>query len=122
MPASLPFSTQTIVILACIYLALALHTAISMGRYGRRWWLWFILSVLFTPLPAAVVSCVDYVRKLLERQRSLYQVEPPEDQLPDAVRRCPHCRTVLAGAKPRAVAGKSVCPKCGMALDSDELA
>jgi len=53
-----------IAMLVVLWLGVALHTALTMRRYGRRWWVWFIVSTFLTVVPAVVVSYVEHFRAL----------------------------------------------------------
>lgn len=84
----------------------AVHYAIAMRRLGRRWWAWFIISMLCSIVPAAIVSILDY-RRIARQRRELLA----------SVRRCPHCGSVLTHPdKPRRLAGRCVCDHCNMVL------
>lgn len=98
-------------IVGAIYLALAAHTAWSMRRAGRRFWLWLIMSVLATPVPATIVSFYDYFRYLAKRQS-------PGKTRPGGPGRCPHCGGLLEG-NTRSVAGRKICNNCNLAVDED---
>jgi len=114
-------------ILAAMWVGAALHTSLAMRRYGRRWWLWFVLSLLLTVVPAAVVAHVDFFRELRRQQRLAATGG-------DGVRRCRHCGAVLtdggahtgrsgsSGPDPTDEAAPAVCPHCGMALEDEHLA
>ena len=49
-----------IAMLVVLWLSVALHTGLTMRRYGRRWWVWFIVSTFLTVVPAVVVSYVEH--------------------------------------------------------------
>ena len=101
-------------LLAALWVALALHTALAMRRNGRRWWVWFIVSVLLTVIPAAVVSYVDYFAQL--RRRRERAAEGGEN------RRCPHCAAELTERDVRRVGGKLICARCGMVIEDAQQA
>ena len=98
-------------LLAVVWVAIALHAGLSMRRSGRRWWVWFLIAVFASVLPAAVVSYVDYFRGLRERRRRPGRAEPAG--------RCPHCGAPLTGDQVRHVGASGVCGHCGMVLDED---
>jgi hypothetical protein len=116
------------IILALIWVAMAFHTGLSMRRLGRRWWVWAVITLLASPVPAAIISFVDYRRALRRRRRQEpepmeelpVQEEPPE-QDESTLRRCRHCRAVLTGPLEQA-GGKGVCLRCGMVIEQDYLA
>ena len=101
-------------IVAVAWVGIALHTGLAMRRYGRRWWVWFLISVCFTVVPATVVSYVEYFRQL-RRHRA------EQARLSGRVR-CPHCRAVLTGDELRQAGGRAVCPRCNMVIDDDPCA
>jgi hypothetical protein len=100
--------------LGLLWVGIALHASLSLRRYGRRWWVWFILSVFFTLLPAAVVSCVEYSRAL-RRQRQ-------EDAARAGYLRCPHCRAVLNRQDLPRAGGNALCPHCNMVIADEHYA
>lgn len=100
--------------LALLWVGIALHAGLSMRRYGRRWWVWFVVSVFFTLIPAAIVSCVEYSREL-RRHR--------EDQAAGArYLQCPHCRAVLSRRDLRHAGGNALCPNCNMVIADEHYA
>jgi len=100
-------------LLGAMWVALALHTALGMRRNGRRWWVWFIVSVLLTVIPAAVVSYMDYFAQL-RRQR--------DRAAGGESRRCPHCAAELTDRDVRRVGGKLICARCGMVIEDAQQA
>ena len=126
-------------ILAVVWVGVAMHAGLSMRRYGRRWWVWFWVSTVLTVIPAAVCSYVEYFREL-RRQQRLAQAGAPgqepaagDEAAPDGgAGRCPHCGAVLAEQSGRAgppaapdrqmPADQKTCPFCGMALEDEHLA
>jgi hypothetical protein len=98
-------------ILAGVYLALAAHTAWSMRRAGRRFWLWLAISVLATPAPATIVAFYDYFRSLAAQHRAGSTHRPGPG-------RCLHCGGLLEG-NTRRVAGREICNNCNLAVDED---
>jgi hypothetical protein len=102
--------TYWLVVLAAAWVAAALHASLSMRRYGRRWWVWFLISLFFTVIPAAVVSYVDYFR---QRRRRADGAAPA---------RCPHCGADLDETEARRVGGSRICGRCGMTLSDERYA
>ena len=98
-------------IMALAWVAAAAHTALAMRRYGRRAWVWFLICLFLSVLPAAVVSYVDYFRQLgrYRAQQGLRRVV-----------RCHHCGAVVRREELRLVGGHDVCPRCGMVIGGDE--
>jgi len=125
MPAAVLWLWQLVVILAVVWTGAALHTALIMRRHGRRWWVWFAVSLFLTTIPAAVCSYVDYFREL-RRQRQAGGGAP--DREPP--RRCRHCGAVLpdeqdapgAPSREPRPAGQATCPNCGMAIADEDIA
>jgi len=109
MGAEFPWPVHRVALLAIaalMWVALALHTSLTMRRYGRRWWVWFIVSVFLTVLPAAVVSYVEYFRRT--RQTPLRP-------------RCDRCGAALAGSATDRD-GEDVCPHCGATVTTQRRA
>lgn len=102
-----------VVIVAISWLLMAAHTAWSMSRHGRRFWVWFIVSVLFSVVPATVVAFYDYFRSLRRRGN---------DQSAEPTVRCRHCGAVFPEDQLRRKAGQPVCPRCGMKIDDEHFA
>ncbi len=96
-------------LVGAVWVAAAAHTGWSMRRYQRRWWVWFLICLCASPIPAAIVSYVDYFRQL-RRSRAGGGA---------AGTRCPHCRGRLSAEDARRVGGKRVCPHCNMVLEED---
>ena len=94
-----------------VWTLIALHSGLSMRRYGRRWWVWFLIAFCFTAVPALLVSLVEFLRQLGKGG------QVPVEQFG----RCRHCGGPLPEQLPSR-AGQSVCPKCGMAVQTDRLA
>ena len=144
MSAAIPWSWPLVVSLAVVWVVVALHAALAMRRFRRRWWVWFVLSVFLTVIPAVVCSYVEYFRELRRRRRAFEagsrrprRDAPGRDSVqPGAARRCRHCGALLTGAaddaaspasqaapdKPPEPAGRATCPHCGMAVEDEYLA
>jgi len=101
----------TLALLAVLWVALALHAAIGLRRYGRRWWVWFIISVFLTVIPATIVSYIEYFRR---RQRELSAAGVKHV-------RCRHCGAVLAERDLVRAGGNAVCPNCQMVIGDEHL-
>ena len=98
-------------ILAAGWVFAALHTAASMRRYGRRFWVWLVICLLCSIIPAAVVSYIDHFRQMRREHREI--AAPP--------RRCPHCGALITGPG-REVGGERICDDCGMVVGADDVA
>ena len=115
-------------LIALLWVAVALRTGISMRAGGRRWWVWFLVSLVCTAIPAAVVAWADYLRqrRLYRRAMRRGSDEPAEvpaaQDLPDDVpaRRCEHCQLLLEGIELPRVAGRDICPRCSLPLSPDQ--
>jgi len=64
MAGAWAYQWHIIAMLIVLWLGIALHTGLTMRRYGRRWWVWFILSAFLTVIPAVVVSYLEHFRAL----------------------------------------------------------
>ena len=143
MSAAIPWSWPLVVSLAVVWVVVALHAALAMRRFRRRWWVWFALSVFLTVIPAVVCSYVEYFRELRRRRRASeagsrrpQRDAPGRDSVQPGARRCRHCAALLTGAaddaaspasqaapdKPPEPAGRATCPHCGMAVEDEYLA
>ena len=96
--------TWMLVVFLVAWVALALHAGLGVRRYGRRWWVWFLVSLFLTVLPAAIVTYVDHYR-LLRRAN---------DRMARARRGglCPSCGVRLTPRDVRRVDGQNICPNC----------
>ena len=48
MAAQCPLPWYYLAVFGLLWVGLALHTSLSMRRHGRRWWVWFLVSVFLT--------------------------------------------------------------------------
>ena len=104
-------------LIALLWVAVALRTGLSMRGSGRRWWVWFVVSLLFTAIPAAVVAWADYLR---QRRTCRQAVQGGSDEEGDAqARRCEHCHLLLEGMELPRVAGRDMCPRCSLPLSPE---
>jgi len=102
-------------ILLAGWVLMALHTSLAMRRYGRRWWVWFLISVFCSVIPAAIVSYIEYFRRLRQADR--------EGLARRGRVQCPHCGAILDGSDlPGAEAGAGHCPRCNGIIDHSRLA
>ena len=115
-------------LIALLWVAVALRTGLSMRAGGRRWRVWFLVSLLFTAIPAAVVAWADYLR---QRRSCRQAVQDESDEEGDAqdgqaqagdaqARRCEHCHLLLEGLELPRVAGRDMCPRCSLPLSPDQ--
>jgi len=100
-------------LLAAVWVAAAVHTGVAMRRYGRRWWVWMLISLAFSPLPAAVVAYFDFFRRLRASRRAAARAT---DEGRPGHLRCPHCGAVILPAEITRVAGRDACPRCRMVI------
>ncbi len=87
----------------------ALHTAVAMRRYGRRAWVWFVISLFCTFVPAAIVSYVDYFRLVRKANADRGRAR--------RARQCPHCGAQLTARDLRRAGDSYVCPNCRRPVD-----
>lgn len=111
MGSPFPWAWYHLALLAAAWVGAALHAGLSMRRHGRRWWVWFLICVFLTVIPATVVSYLDY-RRQLQRQH----------QAGGAWLRCPHCGNVVPRRELRRAGGSAVCPRCDMAIHNEHYA
>lgn len=114
MIVAMPGESMTFVygILALLWVLLALQTALAMRRLNRRWWVWLLVSLLASAIPAAIVAVADQVRRLQAQRRGQRQ----------SAARCPHCGASLGAGRRHRVAGRMECPSCKMLLDDSRYA
>lgn len=56
-----------IIPLAAVYIWTCFRIGMTASQYGRRLWVWFMISLFFTAIPAAIFLWFDYFR--LKRQQ-----------------------------------------------------
>lgn len=97
-----------------LWALIAAHVARQMGSAGRSATRWFIITFLFTAIPAVVVSMYHRVRWILQKDT---------DGLTRARRkelvRCPHCGGLYS---PQAQSSPRVCPLCHMPIQGSDVA
>ena len=117
-----------VTLIALLWVAVALRTGVSMRASGRRWWVWFVVSLLFTAIPAAVVAWADYLRQRRLFREAVHDAMDEDGEAPDApdslgdvpARRCEHCHLLLEGIELPHVAGRDMCPRCSLPLSPDQ--
>ena len=131
--------------LLVVYVFFAYRVSRQMARNGHNQWLWFVLSVLLTSLPAAIVMTHERFSWLWKRTREEQarrssparpgskaddeETQPPHptgqtargDEVPQLVR-CPHCGSMVAPAGPADPSGQTPCPRCGQTFEQEYLA
>ncbi|HOD81419.1 MAG: hypothetical protein BWX88_05318 [Planctomycetes bacterium ADurb.Bin126] len=129
--------------LLVVYVFFAYRVSRQMARNGHNQWLWFVLSVLLTSLPAAIVMTHERFSWLWTRTREEQarrsgrivdpgpaEAESQQDELADdetgsdvpGMIRCPHCRTLFAPVGPADPSGLTPCPRCGQTFEQEYLA
>ena len=140
------------VILAVLWIGAALHMGATMRSIGRRWWVWFLLSLFVSVLPATIVYYVDWFGNF-RRQQLLAQAgrrrTPGRQAQPDAaaplpdaqadeaadaegagsarsagaeLRRCEHCGQFLRPDEIARAGGREICPRCNLPLGPTDIA
>jgi hypothetical protein len=106
--------------LALIWLGLNLISAFRMiwwaRRTGRRVVPWFIITFIFSAIPAAIVALCDRFGWLFTRDNR--RSRPARYNLA----RCPHCHTLLDPPDPEAGDRPVTCSHCGLVIDEGPLA
>jgi len=111
-------STQQTVIIGLLivcYLAVCLRTALRMARTGRSLWLWLLITVFLTSIPATVVLMREQFRAVGRGRRG-----PADEPRHERPFRCRHCRKLVRPADVDHSSGVAACPHCGLALDEAE--
>ena len=115
--------TVVIAIAVAMWLALALHTGLSMRRYGRRWWVWFLISAFFSVIPATIMSYVEYFRALdRQRGRSAGGQGGRGGQPAGRRRRCEHCGELIGPDDLIRRGGAALCPRCKLPVSQEDVA
>ncbi len=134
---ALKLELRTILLLLALVAALvvsAVRISMMAPRYNRRRWVWFVISLFFTAIPATIVFWHDYYRSISGREtlpslnRRLRKNRSSQPHAPTD--RCPHCGEILtpdavlqsdnAPEIDRTVIKK--CPHCNMNLDKEHFA
>ena len=132
-----------IVGLAAVYVFFAYRVSRQMARSGHNQWLWFVLSVLLTSLPAAIVMTHERFSWLWKRnqeeqarrsrrgagdapadaenQQDELAADGADSDVPGMIR-CPHCRTLFVPVGPADPSGLTPCPRCGQTFEPEHLA
>jgi hypothetical protein len=121
MIAAMDFRWVALAILVLLYVLTSARVARQLHRTGHNGILWFLITLIFTAIPASIVLARDH-RKQAETDGG-----PPT---PDAGRdgtaslaRCRHCGGPLDLGEPIAADEQiKTCPHCGMGLDEGHLA
>ena len=98
--------------LAGVWVLAALITAVGMRSGGRRFWVWFAVSLFCSVIPGTIVAHVDCLRAL-RRQRTAAAGDG---------RRCRHCGRLLPETGLERAGAQAICPTCGMVVEEDFLA
>jgi predicted RNA-binding Zn-ribbon protein involved in translation (DUF1610 family) len=98
------------ILAALIWVGAAVHSAASMRRTGRSFWLWLVIGVFLSVVPAAAVSTMDYVKA--RRAHHERAAAGPA--------RCPHCGEMLTARNVRHVGGNRICAGCGLTIDGED--
>jgi len=79
-----------------------------MARTGRNFWLWLVISVFLTSIPATIVLMYDQMRRLSPRRVARGGAAPI---------RCTHCGGVIEPAEADEPDGVALCPHCHLPID-----
>ncbi len=106
--AQLSTSPAFWILAAVFWCGAALNRGLAMRRYRRRWWVWFLVSVFCTVIPAVILSYREEARLVrgAHDQRARARTDGP----------CPHCGARLTRRDIRRIEGRQTCPRCKAAL------
>lgn len=106
-----------LIVLAILYVLTCGMVAYQASRRGRRAVAWFIITLLFTAIPAAILFVMDASRT----RRKLNDPERHETPAPAAraqkPKRCPHCGRQIGRREMDITSGAPKCPGCGLSID-----
>lgn len=125
---------------AVAYVLISIHVAIHMGRLGHSRRRWFVISLLLTALPAAVVATLHQLGVLTtkpkadgplpkeptgvgERLEAAATAQTPKRRESPPLVRCPHCGA--RSPRPDGRDGRDIsprCPRCDMPLEEEKFA
>ena len=109
--AQLELDPTTVAILVACWVGVALHRGLAMRRYGLRWWVWFVISVFCTVIPAVIVSYREEARLVRESHDESARARREGE--------CPHCGATLTRRDIRRMEGIQRCARCKGVLEAD---
>ncbi len=104
-------------LMAALYVMSCFRLAWTVRRNGRTPGVWFLITLVGTPIPVAVALHRD----AMTAKEDLARAHGPGPVRPDEVRACPHCRQLLPPAD-RVPGGLDRCPFCNERIDPQYLA
>jgi hypothetical protein len=104
-------------LMAALYVLSCFRLAWTVRRNGRNPWGWFLITLLGTPIPVAIVLHRD----AMKAKADLARAHGARSIRPDEARACPHCRQLLPPAD-RVPGGLERCPFCNERIDPRYLA
>jgi DNA-directed RNA polymerase subunit RPC12/RpoP len=94
-----------------LYVIMSVRVARQMRRLGRSPVRWFVITLLFTAIPASFVFLWYNFGWLVRRPEA-----PPRGEAPPRegrMVRCPRCARRVATAELDTTQGATTCPRCG---------
>lgn len=104
-------------LLGALYVLSCVRISLAMRRTRRSAVLWFLVTLLGTPIPAMVALWQDSVRELRRRRRG--RGAATRRRTPQ---RCPHCGEQFSAGNGEAGGAPGTCPHCHMPIDKKGLA
>jgi DNA-directed RNA polymerase subunit RPC12/RpoP len=118
---------------AAFYLATCVRMAYHMARTGRSFWLWLVITIFATSIPATAVLFRDRSRALGQQLRTPERSGSPRSpgiQVPghqgdevdadvDRAVRCGQCGRRLAAAEIDRTGPVPTCPHCHLPIPDD---
>ena len=111
-------------LLMLLYIFTCVRVARQLGRIGRSTTAWFLITLVCTAIPAAIVlqrHRMAEMRQGSQAAASGQGGEGGQDQ-PAAPQRCRHCGGLLGPAQGGPAPPAQTCPHCGMAINEANLA
>ena len=108
-------------LLAGLYLFTCVRVAHQARRIGRNPVAWFFITLFLTAIPATII----FVRDQSSAQRRSGGgggcANDASGGQERAISRCPHCQYMISPAERDTSAGVTVCPRCELPIDNEEL-
>lgn len=111
-----PLWQKLVALWLLLNVVVAIRAALRARRYGRRPWLWFIITMIFSAIPEAFLA-------LRHKFGWLIRGEPPPPRAEDrpATVRCPHCGDLFSTAELPEEMPEAVCPRCRLVISEEVL-
>ncbi len=115
--------TQWAMLIAMVafYLVLCGRSAWAMRRSGRSFWMWLVITICTTSIPAAMVMMRDHRRGYCPADLQDEDAPAPADDSDSddggETVTCQKCGRTMRRSELRRISGKPKCPHCGRKFD-----